>query len=898
MDKSAIKFKVRDLLRDSGLITNELAKKAVKVSDIDNIINNIIKNNVILLDSKIVSKVMSGDYSVTNPPDKTNIVGKVLINILNAVYVDKKLPEYIIMNTSISNSGDNVRLVCSLSDNSRRVVTDAGKITFIGEVSDNKLFMMPMFEIDETGIKNLNNKYLIDGNIYVYPPVSKAGIYVITVNVNRFEDNEYTQKKNNVMYRIRRNMDSDIEMASLSDFNIATLVDMHNTQDDYFMYRNVIEVDKKSLTDDVYIRCGNNIYGPYKYKDINNRKVVMAQKYRVNVYRNVNIEDKIIHTSYGESFKIIYTNNLYGYSNEVIDAMPREKFESVLFDLLEKTDISKDEAFNLLDKIESIDDKDIYDELFADRLNGVCIELQSKADINNISESIRNMIADRNGIGNTLIDDIVKDDRCIDRIKECVNYKNKIESLKSSVNELEEKKIKCDKLDEDIKEKENKLKELSDTFEACLTYKDFINSYNLLKDEYNDLSNSIVELDKVLNDKLDGITPDSEIAKKLVDKRLDEIINKQKEIEDRDNIRKENERNNNQYRKKEVKEDVLNYIVNSIKAKRPNLTHNEIVNIMLCITQNYMTMFMGEPGVGKTTLCEIINDVICGGERCNILTVNKGWTNKNDLIGYYNPLTGDVGTSNYDIYSALKTLSNENKNSKYPWYITLDEANLSPMEYYWCDFINFANKLDNKIVGDIDIGNGNKLVIPNTLRFIATLNSDETTEKISPRMIDRSWIIKLKSKDVYKNLIGKKGGKINSIQGIVSQDNLENIFGANEITDESIKMIDILIKDIKPLSDIGIGMNQRNQNDILKYISKAKDLFEKSEYYDDKKFEILDYVMAQKILPKIDSNFGTEYEVLSKFNKNNRNKYPMSTEIVSDILTYGRQMMGNYNYFM
>ena len=60
--------------------------------------------------------------------------------------------------------------------------------------------------------------------------------------------------------------------------------------------------------------------------------------------------------------------------------------------------------------------------------------------------------------------------------------------------------------------------------------------------------------------------------------------------------------------------------------------------------------------------------------------------------------------------------------------ILLDEANLSPIEHYWADFLSMCDGQ-----GDKDINLTSKsLKIGQNIRFIATINHDNTTERLSP----------------------------------------------------------------------------------------------------------------------------------------------------------------------
>ena len=52
-------------------------------------------------------------------------------------------------------------------------------------------------------------------------------------------------------------------------------------------------------------------------------------------------------------------------------------------------------------------------------------------------------------------------------------------------------------------------------------------------------------------------------------------------------------------------DDLIDYIVDYVSAKR-DYSRNDIINIFTCVTQNFLTVFSGEPGTGKTSMCNII----------------------------------------------------------------------------------------------------------------------------------------------------------------------------------------------------------------------------------------------------------------------------------------------------
>lgn len=161
-------------------------------------------------------------------------------------------------------------------------------------------------------------------------------------------------------------------------------------------------------------------------------------------------------------------------------------------------------------------------------------------------------------------------------------------------------------------------------------------------------------------------------------------------------------------------DELIDYLCRTVQIIRPTYSKNTIVNIAICITQGFLTVFSGEPGCGKTSICNIFGEVLGlnkiaeaigygqdsydTGKRYVPVSVERGWTSKRDFVGYYNPLSKTFDKSNRRVYDALCMLDAEKHNgtSRFPFIILLDEANLSPMEYYWSDFMNICDDLSSQ----------------------------------------------------------------------------------------------------------------------------------------------------------------------------------------------------------
>lgn len=306
--------------------------------------------------------------------------------------------------------------------------------------------------------------------------------------------------------------------------------------------------------------------------------------------------------------------------------------------------------------------------------------------------------------------------------------------------------------------------------------------------------------------------------------------------------------------------DLIDYIVKYVQSQR-EYGYNDIVNIYICVALNFITIFSGEPGTGKTSMCNIIAKSLgllnYGDDDINryvSISVEKGWSSKRDLIGYYNPLTRRYDKNNSKLYDALRILDLEQEKSLFPFLVMLDEANLSPMEYYWADFMRLT---DRSSINDtrINIGLEKDIYIPETLHYLATINTDQTTEKLSPRLIDRACIIKLPKVKVKDN------PQTDSEEfQIITWDNYIGAFTSQDDTEYNQNTNKILEKIYNLFEKYGMNISPRIQEIIKKYIISAEKIMVENNGATKTQVAI-DYAIVQKLLPKINGH----YEFLKSF---------------------------------
>lgn len=341
------------------------------------------------------------------------------------------------------------------------------------------------------------------------------------------------------------------------------------------------------------------------------------------------------------------------------------------------------------------------------------------------------------------------------------------------------------------------------------------------------------------------------------------------------------------------------------QAGRPS-SFNDIANYLICLTQGFITTFAGEPGTGKTSLCNILAKALglaTNNEQNRFveIAVERGWTSSKDFIGYYNPLTKTIEKSNEEAFDAFVRLSGEcgSQVNPYapenfaPFIIMLDEANLSPMEHYWaaflknCDFNTTAKR-------ELSLGGNCCFSLPEHLRFMATVNFDHTTEELSPRFLDRSWVIMLEPNMIDSDFAEEED--LLNASDMIPFVSLKRAFGVgkdNKIDEIILEKWDRL-QEIFRSDKCDLPIMPRNLKMVRNYCAAACKCMKRET--PATLLAPLDYAFAQKILPTINGT-GESYKNLIEALIAECADMPLSSRHLKRMQRLANNNMGFYQFF-
>uniref|UniRef100_E6QQC3 AAA ATPase n=1 Tax=mine drainage metagenome TaxID=410659 RepID=E6QQC3_9ZZZZ len=287
----------------------------------------------------------------------------------------------------------------------------------------------------------------------------------------------------------------------------------------------------------------------------------------------------------------------------------------------------------------------------------------------------------------------------------------------------------------------------------------------------------------------------------------------------------------------------------------------------------------GLSGSGKTKLAHAFAAWITESkDQYRLIAVGADWTTNENVVGYQDAL--QPGTYRKPSNGALDVILRAENDSARPYFLILDEMNLSHVERYFADILSAVESGEEialhsaaenlKASDDDSLPVPAKLRLPDNLFIVGTVNVDETTYMFSPKVLDRANVIEFRvtaddiaafldapSKVDMEGLAGKgaafgpafvvESGAVAQLEGTIAaglKDRLTEVFAA--------------------LAPIGAEFGFRTAYEITRFTYFHTKLSGGAWQFND----ALDAQVLQKLLPKLhgsERRLGPVLKVLETF---------------------------------
>jgi len=232
--------------------------------------------------------------------------------------------------------------------------------------------------------------------------------------------------------------------------------------------------------------------------------------------------------------------------------------------------------------------------------------------------------------------------------------------------------------------------------------------------------------------------------------------------------------------------DLRHRIANGVEGRTLYYAERDVRAFLGGLAMTRLMLLQGISGTGKTSLPLAFRSAV-GGD-IEVVEVQAGWRDRQDLVGYYNAFHRHYYATNFlqALYRAGTPACRDRL-----FLMVLDEINLSRPEQFFADFLSALEQPMDKrrltLVND-PVTNAPKLMvdgrhlpIPPNVWFIGTANHDESTAEFADKTYDRAHVMEMPRKTEAAHFEVEPKGERNPI----SYNGLEEAFKAAAMNKEA-----------------------------------------------------------------------------------------------------------------
>ena len=308
--------------------------------------------------------------------------------------------------------------------------------------------------------------------------------------------------------------------------------------------------------------------------------------------------------------------------------------------------------------------------------------------------------------------------------------------------------------------------------------------------------------------------------------------------------------------------ELVDHVRHRIAGEKLFYREKDIRAFLAGLAASRLHLLQGISGTGKTSLPLAFARAI--GANSSLIEVQSGWRDRNDLLGYYNAFERRFYESEFlqALYRAQQP-----RHQSLPYFIVLDEMNLSHPEHYFADFLSAleqkpANQRISLLTAQVDgaprlLEEARWLRIPENVWFIGTANHDETTKDFAPKTYDRAHVM-----EFPRHPEGFEVRRLNAPHSLMMKALQSAFSSAKSARHKEAKGVsDLLERSLKEdLARLGLGWGNRLERQIESFVPVIIEAGGSSG-------EAADHIIATKLLRKLSGRFDLNTSQLKEFHE-------------------------------
>ena len=312
-------------------------------------------------------------------------------------------------------------------------------------------------------------------------------------------------------------------------------------------------------------------------------------------------------------------------------------------------------------------------------------------------------------------------------------------------------------------------------------------------------------------------------------------------------------------------DDLRHRIATGVKGRTLYYAERDVRAFLGGLAMTRLLLLQGISGTGKTSLPMAFASAVDGG--IEIVEVQAGWRDRQDLVGYYNAFHRHYYATNF--LQALYRAGTPAYRDRL-FMMVLDEINLSRPEQFFADFLSALEQpmggrrltLVNDPVTNAPrlVVDGRHLPIPPNVWFVGTANHDETTAEFADKTYDRAHVMEMPRKTEAAHFEVEARGRRNPI----SYGKLETAFAdAADSQAAAVKKATAWLRKAPFAATLGqrfrVGWGNRLEQQLARYLPVVVEA-------GGTVGEAMDHLLLTKVLRKLKHRHDVRATALEELN--------------------------------